>query len=231
MVVFITRLTCIVVIFLFWIERSFPQNTVVTIKAGEDVSILNEHIYKYRGFTPGKVYFNDGTVARSKMNFNLWLETILFIDEKGDTLALANENTVKYLTMGTDTFFVHEGYLQLISNYGNIKLATRQKIKFLDEKNIGAYGLSTSTHTIDNYNTLRAYNTYTLKVNKDLVYSKEKKYYFSKGNDDFVTVNKKNVLKMFPHKKKLTEDYLKEHEIAWDSEHDLKNLFGYLVVN
>ena len=193
----ITKLTCIVVIALSSIGRSFAQNTVMTIKAGEDISALNGHIYKYPQFAHGKVYFNDGSIARSKMNFNLLLEAIQFIDEKGDTLALANETTIRYLTVGIDTFFVHEGYLQLLSTYGDIKLATKQKIKFLDEKNIGAYGLSTSTHTIDNYNTLRAYNTYTLKINKDLVYSKERKYYFSGGDDNFVIVNKKNLLKVF----------------------------------
>ena len=99
-------------------------------------------------------------------------------------------------------------------------MATRQKIKFLDEKNIGAYGLSTSTHTIDNYNTLRANTTYALKVNKDLICSKEKKYYFSQGDEDFVIVNKKNLLKEFPHKKTLIENYLKEHEIDFNNKED-----------
>jgi len=203
----------------------------VTIKAGEDVSALNEHIYKYRGFAPGKVYFKDGTTAGSKMNFNLLLETMQFIDEKGDTLALANENSIKYITVVPDSFFFNDGYLQLVSTYGEIELATRQKIKFLDEKNIGAYGISTSTHTIDNYNTLRAYNTYSLKVNKDLVYSKEKKYYFNQGDGNFVLVNKKNLLKEFPHKKGFIETFLKQHEIDLNDEADLNNLFSYLAKN
>ena len=169
------KLICIVVIFLFFIGRPLAQSTTITIKAGEDVSVLYAHIYKYRGFAPGKVYFNDRTIAGSKMNFNLLLEAIQFINEKGDTLILANENTVNYITVGLDTFFFHNGYLQLVATYGKIELATRQKIKFLDEKNIGAYGLSTSTHTIDNYNTLRANITYALKVN-DLL--KRKKILF-----------------------------------------------------
>ena len=165
------------------------------------------------------------------MNYNLLLETMQFIDEKGDTLILANENTINYITVGLDTFFFHEGYLQLISTYGEIELAIRQKIKFLDEKNIGAYGLSTSTHTIDNYNTLRANATYALKVNKDLIYSKEKKYYFSQGNEGFVIVNKKNLLKEFPRKKNFIENYLKQHDIDFNNEEDLKTLFGRLAKN
>ena len=64
-------------------------------------------------------------------------------------------------------------------------------IKFLNEKNIGAYSISISTHTIDNYNTLRANNTYALIVNKDLLYSKERKYYFNKEKHCFIPAKKK----------------------------------------
>ena len=218
--------------FLFCACHLLAQNTnTITIKAGEDVSVLYKHIYKYPEFAHGKVNFNDGTVAGSNMNFNLLLEAMQFIDEKGDTLALANENTIKYISIGQDTFYFHEGYLQLVSTYGNTELVIKQKIKFTDEKNIGAYGIPTSTHTIDNYNTLRANNTYSLKLNKDLVYSKERKSYFNKGDRDFIIVNKKNLLKMFSNKKAIIEDYLKQTDVDFNKEDDLKSLFHYMAAH
>lgn len=222
------KLISAIFIFLFSLAKSVAQDSVITIKAGEDVSALYKHIYKYPVFSTGTVYFNDGTIARSKMNLNLLLEVMQFINEKGDTLALDDENTIRRITVGADTFFFQKGYLQLVSTYDNTELASRQKIKFLNEKNIGAYGISTATHTIDNYNTLRAFGTYALKLNKDLIYSKERKYYFSKRDNEFILANKKNILKMFPEKKALVEKYLKEHELDYNKEQDLKNLFVYL---
>jgi hypothetical protein len=110
-------------------------------------------------------------------------------------------------------------------------MALQQRIKFIDEKNIGAFGIPTSTQNIDNYNTLRANNTYSLKVNKDLVFSKEDRYYFREGENNFLVANKKNILKEFPRKKKVIENYLKEHDINYNNEEDLKSLFGYLATH
>ncbi len=106
----------------------------ITIKAGEDVSVLYKHIYKYPQFVYGKVFFNDGSVAGSKMNFNFLLETMQFVDDKGDTLTLANETTIKFISIGQDTFYFNEGYLQLVSTNGNTELVSAQRIKFLNEK-------------------------------------------------------------------------------------------------
>lgn len=230
--IFFMKLPLGLAAFLFFANSLLAQNSnTITIKAGEDVSVLYRHIYKYPQFVYGKVYFKDGTIAGSKMNFNLLLEAMQFLDEKGDTLALANEETIKYVAIGIDTFYFDEGYLQRVSAFGDIELAAKQKIKFLDEKNIGAYGISTSTHTIDNYNTLRAHHTYSLKLNKDLVYAKEMKYYFDRGDRVFIIANKKNILKSFSTKKGMIEDYLKQHEIDFNKEDDLKIFFSYLAAH
>ena len=217
-----------IIIFLFSFGRPLAQDSIITIKAGEDAAVLYKHIYKYPVFSPGTVYFNDGTMARSKMNYNLLLETIQFINEKGDTLSISDEGTIKYLTLGLDTFFFQDGYLELISTYSKLELAAKEKIKFLNEKNIGAYGISTATHTIDNYNTLRAFDTYVLKLNKDLIYSKETKYFFNKG-DAFILANKKNILKAFGGKKKQVEQYLEQQNPDFEKEEDLQKLFTYLA--
>lgn len=154
-----------------------------------------------------------------------------FLDEKGDTLALANENTIKLILLGQDTFFFKKGYLQRVAAHGNIELLSSQRIKFSNEKNIGAFGLSNATGNIDNYNTLRANNTYALKLNKDLIFSKECNYYFSKGGNDFCIVNKKNLFKQFSNNRMMLENYLKQHGVNYDEEKDLNNLFKYLAAN
>jgi hypothetical protein len=211
----------------------FSQKTeIITIKADQDISILYNHIYKYPQFGYGKVFFKNGTVAGSKMNYNLIIGKIQFIGEKNDTLVIADEAAIKFIAIGTDTFYYdRDNYVELLANYGKVKMALQQRIKFVDEKNIGAFGIPTSTQNIDNYNTLRANNTYSLKVNKDLVFSKEDRYYFSEGENDFLVASRKNILKEFTRKKKVIENYLKEHDINYNNEEDLKSLFGYLATH
>ena|SRR5687768_9438331 len=229
---FIKSIHCCVAVG-FYCSSVFSQTTgTFTIKAGEDLSAVYKQAFKYPEFRDGKVMFAYGTPAGGKMNYNFIIGKIQFIGEKNDTLVIADEASIKFISIGTDTFYYDkDNYVEQIANYGKVKLARQQRIKFLDEKNIGAFGIPNSTHDIDSYNTLRANNTYALKVNKDLVYSKERKYYFSKGDSQFLIVNRKNLLKEFPHKKTLIENYLKEHEIGYDNEEDLKKLFGYLATH
>jgi hypothetical protein len=227
------KIIFLLIVFLSCSTLIFSQKTeIITIKAGQDISILYNHIYKYPQFVYGKLFFKDGTVAGGKMNYNLIIGKVQFIDEKNDTLVIADEAAIKFITIGTDTFYYDkDNYVELVANYGEVKMALQQRIKFIDEKSIGAFGIPTSTQNIDNYNTLRANNTYSLKVNKDLVYSKECKYYFSEGESNFLVANKKNILKGFPNKRTVIESFLKEHEINYNNEEDLKSLFGHLVTH
>jgi hypothetical protein len=216
----------------FFCTSIFSQTTeTFTIKAGEEINAVLKQVYKYPEFRKGKVVFSYDEPAGGMMNYNLIIGEIQFIGEKNDTLVIADEAAIKLITIGTDTFYYNrDSYLEQLANYGKVKIVLQQRIKFLDEKNIGAFGIPTSTQNIDNYNTLRANNTYSLKINKDLVYSKESKYYFSKGESDFFIANKKNILKEFPRKKVVIENYLKEHGINYN-EDDLKRLFDYLVTH
>lgn len=76
-------------------------------------------------------------------------ETMQFIDPKGDTLALANENTLNFISIGADTFFYNnKGYIEQLTDYTVTKLLLRERIKTSEEK-IGAFGIPSSTTNID----------------------------------------------------------------------------------
>jgi hypothetical protein len=229
---FIKNLYCCIAAGFFCTSIFSQTISTFTIKAGEDISAVYKQAFKYPQFRNGKVVFSYGSPAGGKMNYNLIIGKIQFIDEKNDTLVIADEAAIKFITIGTDTFYYdRDNYVELLANYGEVKMALQERIKFVDEKNIGAFGIPTSTKNIDNYNTLRANNTYSLKVNKDLVYSKESKYYFSEGESNFLVANKKNILKEFPSKRTVIENYLKQHDINYNNEEDLKSLFGYLATH
>lgn len=211
------------------IGQSSSQTTNITIKAGEGMQALNSHVYRYPQFVQGKVYFEDGTAAAGKMNLNFFSGAMQFINAQGDTLAI-EENNIRLISIKEDTFFFSkQSYLELVEEYRGGKLAILQTLKLADEKSTGAYGISSSTHRIDNYNTLRAYAQYTLQLNKDLIFSREKHYYFSYGASGFLPVNRKNVLKAFSKQRTELENYLEQHRIDLNQEEDVRKMFAHFL--
>lgn len=211
------------------IHQSISQTTEIIIKAGENTDVLNSHVYRYPQFVQGKVYYNDGTIAAGNMNLNFFSGAMQFINVKGDTLAM-DENNIRFVAVEKDTFYFNdENYFERVENYSAGKLLSFQILKLADEKSTGAYGISTSTHRIDNYNTLRAYAQYTLQLNRNLVFTKEKHYYFRYGSGTFLLANRKNVLKAFSNKKTEVENYIIQNNVDISQEDDLKKLFAQFL--
>ena len=86
------------------------------VKATE--AIPKDELFLYPGFTPGMVYFKSETHSPGLLNYNFLIAEMQFIDLKGDTLSLADENTIGYITINTDTFYYDNGYLKFIRNCG-----------------------------------------------------------------------------------------------------------------
>jgi hypothetical protein len=99
----------------------------------------------------------------------------------------------------------------------------------MDEKNMGLYGISSSTHTIETKRTLLSLQTQTLQLNKDLVFSKERSfYYLQKGN--YAQATRKNILKLVGAKKKgLVENYMTAQAIDLKNQEHLQRLFQYIA--
>src|SRR6185295_907979 len=99
-------------------DLSAQDSIYVTIKTGQSVKdvLTPADIYHYPQFTNAKVFLRDGSKAATKMNYNRLYSQMLFINPKGDTLALADEKNIKFIVIDKDTFYFGEGYLRLISN-------------------------------------------------------------------------------------------------------------------
>src|SRR5215210_5503561 len=120
-------------VFLIYSSTSFSQTTErIIVKAGQSLYDVHKEIYRYPNFKEGKVYFLDGGLSVGKLNYNFISEAMQFINPTGDTLSLADEATIKYITIENDTFYYDKGYLEGLINSGSVKLAIKQKIKFTD---------------------------------------------------------------------------------------------------
>lgn len=180
-------------------------------------------------FTDGKVFFRDGTVVAAKLNYNCLFDEIHFIDPKGDTLALANEKTISYISIDKDTFYYEQGYLRLLAGNHVARLAEKQVWRVGGNKVNGAFNTTSTTSAITSYT---SYNTagsrYSLAINEDVDLRKVRNYYFADNNNRFVQAGKKNLLMLFPKAQRQIERYLEENKVDFTKREDLEKVIQFL---
>ncbi len=214
---------------IFCCSKSSAQTSkTITIKAGEDISSIYKQMYRFPQFVYGKVYFLNNDSASGRLNYNMLMKKMQFIDKRGDTLVLAYNNPIRLVAIDTNIFYCNgEECIELLAGYSPAELAVAYRLKLADEQKIGAYGLPTSSQTIENANSF-VENNYKLLVGKELVFTKQTQYYFIDANKHFLIANKKNLLKLLPGQTSRIDVYLKSHDIDFKNEKELKDLFLFL---
>lgn len=201
-----------------------------TVKNGSSISdvLTLSDIYQYPQFMPGTAFLKDGRKAPGKLNYNLLVAEVQFIDPKGDTLALNMDDQLQHLVIGKDTFYFDKGYLEQVTTGGGVKLAKRTYFSSNHQKE-GAYGVSSPSSSSTSISTINIQDkTYTLKVAEDVILMKNKLFYFGDQNNHFYHAEKKNLLKLVPKNKDKVEDYLKANNVNFSSEDDLVKLVAFL---
>src|SRR5687767_5736852 len=103
----------------FFIAQLLAQSTeIVRIKAGEDPArkFSPYGFYRFPSFSDGVAVFKHGGTTTAKFNYHLLNEEMQFIDINGDTLALAEPFSIKYITVDTSLYYYSDGYLEVIEN-------------------------------------------------------------------------------------------------------------------
>ncbi len=217
-------------VWLAFVCQTFAQTDRWIIKSGEPIKDMSISFH-YPQFSNGFVYFRDGKISNALLNYNLINGEMQFISPKGDTLALSNEITIKYITIDKDSFFYDKGYVELISGNDVARLAKKEGLVLSDVKKTGAYDQSSSVSSITTVSSLSSFNQVTsLNEKKDLIISKEISYYLGDAYNHFLPANKKNLLKLFGKKQTAIENYLKEKHTSFSNEKDLKELLSFLAL-
>ena len=214
-------------------DLSAQDSTYVTIKSGTRVEevLTSDDIYHYPQFIKGEVFFKGGTRAAAKMNYSRLFDQMLFIDYKGDTLALAEEKTIKFIAVDQDTFYYDEGYVRIVADNEFVKLAEKQVWVVANIRKTGTHNSSTSTAGITSVSTFRHGNDAIrnpLTLNEDIVLRKETQVYFGDEYDHFARAGKKGILRLFHKKQRSIESYLKENKVNFDKKDDLEKLYEFL---
>lgn len=216
--------------FLFTSQSFGQTGEVVRIKAGQDPSTgYSPHgFYRFPAFNEGTAVFKDGGKTTARFNYHELNEEIQFITTKGDTLALADPFSIRYITLDSILFYYSEGYLEVLINNESLKLARKLHLNLSWEK-IGGYGQPSPSGSIRSPNKIILGNTgKALSLNQDLLIQKEYTYYWIDKYNTVFKATKVNLLKLMPpDKKNIIEDYLKKNKIDFRKESDLKKLHGF----
>lgn len=210
------------------------DSTLVTIKTGEKVTdvLTPAEIYHYPQFINGKVFLRDGTKGAAKMNYNRLYGQMLFINPKGDTLALADEKNIKFIVFDQDTFYFYEGYIRLLADDGVVKLTEKQVWVLADIRKIGSHNRPTTTVAVTSFSTytdgLDAAKSKNLIMNEDIVLRKETQYYFGDKYNFFVPASKKGLLQLFPKEHPSIENYIKVNKVNFNKRDDIEKLYQFL---
>jgi hypothetical protein len=227
------KLTLVLVLFLLFGGYLFAQSKeVIRVKAGEDPSTAFSPygFYRFPAFAEGIAYLRTGEQSMGRFNYHILNQEVQFISKNGDTLALADPLSLKYIAIDTFLYYYSDGYLEVLANTTSLKLARKLRLDVRGEK-IGAYGQASPSGSIRTPNRLILGNTgKDLSINQDLVIQKEYTYYWLDEYSTVFRATKANLLKLLaPDKKNSIEDYLKKNKIDFHKEQDLKKLFEYSI--
>ena len=223
------------ILFLFILmncSRLWSQDSLVTLKTGSSIKevLSTSDLFHYPQFISGKVFFRNGTRSEALMNYSRLSDQLLFINPKGDTLALADEKITKLVVLDKDTFYYHEGFIRLVSGNSDVKLAEKQIWQVADVRKIGTHNRPTNTVAIYSYQTImdRFGGSHNLLANEDVIVRKKAYYYFGDKYDHFVNATKKQLLLLFPKEQNRIANYLKDNKVNFEKKDDLEKLLDFL---
>ncbi len=216
---------------MFNIYLCFGQNEkFIRVKSGEDPGKVIPFAVKYRfdKFQTGTVTFFTGKAATARLNYNILLGEMQFIDLTGDTLTLDNESTIKFIKIGPATFYydTRHGFMEALTQYPDITLAKKEMIKPASIEKMGAYNQSSSVSSIDSYSSYTGRNgSYNkLEPKGDIVLAKDNTYFLVDKNYRIRKASKAGLLKIFPRHKQEIASYMEKEAIDFDKESDLIKL-------
>lgn len=151
------------------------------------------------------VYLN-GNFSAATFNYNLLLDEVQFINQKGDTLTLGREPALLSALIGESTYLYNhsKGFLEVAADFTSFKLGKRQKLETAGTEKVGAYNQSTGSSSIQNISSILGNNgqMHKLELKGDMLFSKVATNYLINQNGDFIKANKANVLKCSPNIRK-----------------------------
>jgi hypothetical protein len=220
-------------VLLFFSQAYAQPSKTIRIKNGQDAAafVPAKDRYQFPEFQPGKVSYVNGNYAVSKLNYCYLLGEVMFISDKGDTLAIADNNMISYAEIGKARFYPQplHGFVELVEHCGEVALVKKvqyqkggieKKGAYQNENDIGALHSATTFTDINGRITM-------LGVNNTVLMRPMVSYLFMDRNHRFSKAGETSLLKIFSKKKEEIKPYLGNRNFNYANEEDLKKVLRY----
>jgi len=224
------QLTLIAAILVGTIAQAQDKTFVVQPEQRISDVVGAEDMYAFPAFSQGTVYFTDGSSSSALMNYNALYGEIQFIDPKGDTLSLADENRIKVVTINNDSFyFDSHGLMQELASAGKGRVLRRTIIRQSTASKVGLYDQTVNGGAASSYSSLSSgAHDANLIVKQKVTLTKESTYFFGDDRGHLQPASRKSAEKVFSDKKAVIADYLSKNNVNFKNSDDLKNFVTYL---
>ena len=209
------------------------EENIIRIKSGQEAeqALPMDVKYRYPEFRQGTISFYNGQTSSGRLNYNLLLGEMQFINLTRDTLSLAEEQTIREIQIGDHTFHYDAkyGFVEVVQEYPTARLAIQQKLTPLSREKMGAYEQSTGVSSIRDYSSISTSNgsTQKLALKGDLLIAKKVVYVFIDKNQRFRRANRAGILRIFPENKREINTFIEEHKTDFSQPEDLKALLRF----
>lgn len=200
-----------------------------TVKRGEKILqvVPLKEVYLYPDFVQGTVLFRNNSASDGRLNYNILLNEVQFINARGDTMSLADEATIRHISLTKDTFYYNKGYVKQLDGNASVKLAEREFFKEFVQKP-AAYDMSSGTSSVNTISAIVVDRAYNLNTEQEVVLVKSKAFFFGNKYNDFVLANRKNLFRMFPDQRKDIIRFLDSERIDFGKKQDMEKLLFFL---
>lgn len=222
----------IILLLLFPSWVSAQNRQIVEMSSGEDISkmVSGQMQYLFPEFTNGEVYYLGLPKGNGKLNYNMLLGEMQFI-ENGQVMSLANVKDVVVVNIGNRKFYHYNNqeFTEELLTTGKYQLRVRRKGNVAPHSKKGAYGTESSTSSITSYSSINSNSQqYNLTVAENVLISLNHFYYLVGIDGKYALIkNAKTFTKQFPAYRAQIEAFIKENNIQFDNGENLKTLLEY----
>lgn len=187
-------------------------------------------IYRFSSFNEGSIVFRNGIISSGRLNYNVSLDELHFINENGDTLAMADPASVSFVNLNGSRFYYDKGFFQTIDTVSanGVVLAFKQILIAQQQRKYGAYDI------VEQHEGVRTVNfytgngqTYRLGQDEKIVVTAREFYFFGDVYGHFVKANKENILLQFGKKQSAIKQFIKTNHTNFSDLKDLLSLMAF----
>ena len=188
-----------------------------------------KEIYLYPSFEQGVVEYKDGKRYKSTMNYNKVLGTVQFIDEKGDTLIMADQEKIASIAIASDVFVFDPECLLTLKSGEKATLYKRETVRIADKLKTGGYGIPNTAGTIESIDRIDTRANYNqIELNESLLISKVTTFYIQNQKGELMAASKKNILSLYPKHEGDIKAFIKDKNLDLTNEDQLIELTDFV---